>query len=222
MSDGCGGGELTDPHPPPPTSAPPRVISKVHLAGAATESTFPAGLQSFQVGNFTETIVNLIGGFAVALFKGWLLALNSAKKLAMRGQKAYSEAGNVAEQTVTSIRTGLITGTGTGGILFVVFSSSGLGVWFGSKLIIEKGCSGGHVINVLTAVYQNYSVGESTASKIAEPIGRKPVIDAYDKSGMVLEDINGDIELREVYFRYPARPDVQKCQAAQAQLRRSQ
>ncbi|KAL5974721.1 hypothetical protein ACLOJK_031391 [Asimina triloba] len=32
---------LTDPHLPPPTSAPPRVISKVYLAGAATESTFP-------------------------------------------------------------------------------------------------------------------------------------------------------------------------------------
>ncbi|KAL6012561.1 hypothetical protein ACLOJK_003050 [Asimina triloba] len=34
---------LEDPHLPSPTSAPPRVISKVYLAGAATESTFPAG-----------------------------------------------------------------------------------------------------------------------------------------------------------------------------------
>ncbi|KAL5979635.1 hypothetical protein ACLOJK_019546 [Asimina triloba] len=34
---------MTDPHPPSPTSAPPRVIYKVHLAGAATESIFSAG-----------------------------------------------------------------------------------------------------------------------------------------------------------------------------------
>ncbi|KAL5981219.1 hypothetical protein ACLOJK_029140 [Asimina triloba] len=32
-----------DPHPPSPTSAPPRVISKVHLGGAATESIFSPG-----------------------------------------------------------------------------------------------------------------------------------------------------------------------------------
>ncbi|PKI71827.1 hypothetical protein CRG98_007766 [Punica granatum] len=42
-----------------------------------------------------------------------------------------------------------------------------------------------------------------------ETIKRKPKIDASDTSGMVLEDIKGDIEIRDVYFRYPARPDVQ-------------
>ena len=42
-----------------------------------------------------------------------------------------------------------------------------------------------------------------------ETIKRKPKIDAYDTSGVVLEDIKGDIELKDVYFRYPARPDVQ-------------
>ncbi|KAL5976977.1 hypothetical protein ACLOJK_021315, partial [Asimina triloba] len=35
---------LTDPHPPPPTSAPPRVISKVHLADAAIMVHFSGGL----------------------------------------------------------------------------------------------------------------------------------------------------------------------------------
>ncbi|KAL6013361.1 hypothetical protein ACLOJK_003857, partial [Asimina triloba] len=35
--------DVTDPHPPSLTSAPSRVIYKVHLAGTATESIFPAG-----------------------------------------------------------------------------------------------------------------------------------------------------------------------------------
>ena len=42
-----------------------------------------------------------------------------------------------------------------------------------------------------------------------ETINRKPNIDAYDTSGVVLSDIKGAIELKDVYFRYPARPDVQ-------------
>ncbi|CAI8584297.1 unnamed protein product [Vicia faba] len=41
-----------------------------------------------------------------------------------------------------------------------------------------------------------------------ETIKRKPKFDAYDRSGEILEDIKGDIELKDVYFRYPTRSDV--------------
>ena len=34
-------------------------------------------------------------------------------------------------------------------------------------------------------------------------------IDAYDTRGKVLDDIHGDIKLRDVYFSYPAKPDEQ-------------
>lgn len=42
-----------------------------------------------------------------------------------------------------------------------------------------------------------------------ETINREPSIDASDMSGVTLEDIKGEIELKDVYFRYPARPDMQ-------------
>lgn len=54
-----------------------------------------------------------------------------------------------------------------------------------------------------------FGAGRAAAYKMFETIQRSPKIDAYDMSGSVLEDIKGDIELRDVYFRYPARPDVQ-------------
>ena len=42
-----------------------------------------------------------------------------------------------------------------------------------------------------------------------ETIDRKLEIDVYDTNVLVLEDIQGDIELKDIHFRYPARPDVQ-------------
>lgn len=42
-----------------------------------------------------------------------------------------------------------------------------------------------------------------------ETIKRKPEIDSYNTAGETLENIEGEIELKNVYFRYPARPDVQ-------------
>ena len=42
-----------------------------------------------------------------------------------------------------------------------------------------------------------------------EAISRKPQIDAYGVNGRILEDIHGDIELKDICFSYPARPDEQ-------------
>lgn len=42
-----------------------------------------------------------------------------------------------------------------------------------------------------------------------ETINRKPEIDSYDNKGQQLDDIRGDIELSNVHFSYPSRPDEQ-------------
>ncbi|GMN28258.1 hypothetical protein TIFTF001_041139 [Ficus carica] len=171
-------------------------------------------------------------------------------KLSSRGQSAYSQAAVVAEQTIGSIRTvasftgeklavekynkslaeayksgvqeGLASGLGMGVVLLVVFCTYGLAIWVGAKLIIEKGYTGGDIINIIFAVLSGsmslgqaspsitaFAAGQAAAFKMFEAINRKPQIDAYDDSGKILEDIHGDIELRDVYFSYTARPDEQ-------------
>ena len=54
-----------------------------------------------------------------------------------------------------------------------------------------------------------FAAGGAAAYKMFETIKRKPLIDTSDMSGVILEDIKGDAELKDVYFRYPARPEVQ-------------
>ncbi|KAL8224785.1 hypothetical protein R6Q57_017342 [Mikania cordata] len=169
-------------------------------------------------------------------------------KMASRGQTAYAKAATVVEQAIGSIRTvasftgekkavadynkslidaynssvheGLVTGLGLGSMMFIVFCSYALAVWYGAKMIIDKGYNGGTVLTVIFAVLTGsmslgqaspclsaFAAGRAAAFKMFETINRKPEIDAYDTKGKVLNDIRGDIELREVYFTYPARPD---------------
>lgn len=47
---------------------------------------------------------------------------------------------------------GLASGIGLGSLTLIVFGTYGLAVWYGSKLIIEKGYNGGMVINVIMAI----------------------------------------------------------------------
>ncbi|CAL9081642.1 unnamed protein product, partial [Musa textilis] len=165
-----------------------------------------------------------------------------------RGQKAYAEAGTVVEHTVGSIRTvaafngekqainnykklikkaygavvqeGIAAGVGIGCVLLIIFCNYGLAVWYGAKLIIEKGYKGADVFNCMVTITTGaislgqaspcltaFSAGQAAAYKMFETINRKPEIDVYDASGIVPEDVKGDVELKDVRFSYPARPD---------------
>ncbi|KAM3350729.1 hypothetical protein ACQJBY_023045 [Aegilops geniculata] len=169
-------------------------------------------------------------------------------QISARRQASYDNAGNVVEQSIRAIRTvvsfngekkavalynalikkaykatvleGLVTGLGIGCIFCVVFCSYSLAFWYGAKLIISKGYTGGQVINVVFAILTGsmaignaspsvsaIAEGQSAAHRLFEIINRKPKIDISDTSGIVLDDIKGDVELNNVFFRYPARPE---------------
>ena len=52
----------------------------------------------------------------------------------------------------TTAQQGLVSGIGLGTVMLIIFGSYGLAIWYGSKLIIEKGYNGGVVINVIMAI----------------------------------------------------------------------
>lgn len=52
----------------------------------------------------------------------------------------------------STVHQGLASGLGLGSVLLIIFSSYGLAVWYGATLVIEKGYSGGQVINIIMAI----------------------------------------------------------------------
>lgn len=52
-----------------------------------------------------------------------------------------------------------------------------------------------------------FASGQIAAHKMFATIYRKPEIDASDKSGLILENFVGNVELKDVHFSYPARPE---------------
>ncbi|KAJ1418721.1 P-loop containing nucleoside triphosphate hydrolase [Sesbania bispinosa] len=80
----------------------------------------------------------------------------------------------------TGVQEALASGLGFSAVFFVFYASFGLAVsWAGiSKL-------------------ECFAAGQAAAFKMFETIKRKPEIDAYDTTGRQLDDIRGDIELRD-------------------------
>ncbi|CAG7908886.1 ABC transporter B family member 11 [Brassica rapa] len=209
-------------------------------------STFVGGFALAFVKGWLLTLV-MLTSIPLLAMAGAAMAI-IVTRASSRGQAAYAKAATVVEQTIGSIRTvasftgekqainsykkfitsayeqsikqGFSTGLGLGVMFMVFFSSYALAIWFGGKMIVEKGYTGGAVINVIIIVVAGsmslgqtspcltaFAAGQAAAYKMFETIKRKPLIDAYDENGKVLEDIRGDIELKDVHFSYPARPD---------------
>ncbi|KAK3404268.1 hypothetical protein EUGRSUZ_K00572 [Eucalyptus grandis] len=209
-------------------------------------STFFGGFVIAFIKGWLLTLV-MLSSIPPIVVSGGFMSLIIAK-MASRGQSIYAKASNVVEQTIGSIRTvasftgeklaianynefledayksgiheGMAAGLGVGTAFLILFFSYALAVWFGGKMILEKGYTGGEVLNVIMAVLAGsmslgqaspclsaFATGQAAAFKMIETINRKPEIDSCDTRGKTLNGIRGDITLKDVYFSYPARPD---------------
>ncbi len=187
-----------------------------------------------------------------------------ANRAQKKGSSAYAAAGSKAHESLAAIRTvqalrlqdkvkkaydSLLgeaekmgyakardSGIGVGVLGMVVFSTFGLGFFYGARLVAaDVGCNmndascmtGGKVLSTFFAVIMGamglgsafpciaaIAQGKSAAETIFHVIDRQPAIDAYSTAGRQLiqeEEVKGRIELQDVTFAYPTRPEKQVC-----------
>ncbi|XP_024540365.1 ABC transporter B family member 4 [Selaginella moellendorffii] len=211
-------------------------------------TTFVGGFALAFIKGWKLTLV-MMSTLPLLVAAGATLAI-LVSKMAGRGQVAYARAGNIVEQVVSGIRTvasftgeikavedynsalkdaykatifqGLVSGLGMGFALFTFFNSYALALWYGSRLIINEGYSGGTVLNIIIVVLLGamslgqaspcigaFAAGRAAAYKMFQVINRTPQIDSFDTSGITPGTLKGDIEFQDVDFAYPARPEVQ-------------
>lgn len=133
---------------------------------------------------------------------------------------------------------GFKVGLGNGSVFGSCFLTYALGFWYGAKLVTESinnGCSisqkGEDCITggIILAVFFSVIMGSIALGQLAPPLTsfisakaaigsmldilrRKPLIDGFSEEGEVpLQKASGSIELKDVEFSYPTRPDLTVC-----------
>ncbi|KAI8048978.1 ATP-binding cassette transporter [Syncephalis plumigaleata] len=187
-------------------------------------STFLAGFIIAFVKGWRLALV-LLSAFPLLAIAGAIMGSVIAKTVS-GGQDAYAKAVSAFGAQEREVRRyeskldmalakgkkkGYIVGISTGLTMCIVFASYGLGFWFGSTRI----ASGEMTVEDMLSVFYALITGTMTltargaASKIFSVIDRASVIDYRADGGLLPDNISGNIEIRDVNFSYPSRPDVQ-------------
>ncbi|RHY27338.1 hypothetical protein DYB32_006852 [Aphanomyces invadans] len=233
-----------------------------------------------QVGDACNFFAMAVAGVAVGLGAGWKLGIvvlaftpliaigtyfmmKSMAKAVQESVAAYGQAGSVAEEALSNIRTihtfnavpataekynvalaaaeaagirkGLVAGLGNGLVYFVLFLTYVVGIYYGAIVVANDnivnqckgpGCyDGGKVLTVFFGIITGaVSMGQagpcieaivsarSAAFEAYKIIDEPSLIDPMSTEGMTLDHVDGAIELDQVVFHYPSRPQVQVCQ----------
>ncbi|KAL8036237.1 hypothetical protein ABFX02_12G146000 [Erythranthe guttata] len=158
-----------------------------------------------QAGNIAEQTIGQIR--TVMAFVGESRALQS-----------YSAALKVSQKI--GYRSGFAKGMGLGATYFTVFCCYALLLWYGGYLVRHHYTNGGLAISTMFAVMiGGLALGQSApsmaafakaraaAAKIFRVIDHKPSVERNKESGLELESITGQLELKNVIFSYPTRPE---------------
>ena len=98
----------------------------------------------------------ILGSVAIKVLMFFLPDLSSfaLKVVSFNGEKQAITTYNkfIRKAYESALQEGAVNGLGLGSVMAILFCSYGLAVWYGSRLIVERGYNGGMVISVIMAV----------------------------------------------------------------------
>ncbi|XP_077998882.1 ATP-dependent translocase ABCB1-like isoform X2 [Glandiceps talaboti] len=119
------------------------------------------------------------------------------------------------------VRKAFTTGASMCITFVVMFGAYALAFWYGPTLVAKGELNGGEVLTVFFCVMigsmsignigpnvQFVATAKGAAGTLMEIIENEPEIDSNSEEGVKLQEIKGDIELRNVNFAYPTRSEV--------------
>ncbi|KAI8922590.1 ABC multidrug transporter Mdr1 [Powellomyces hirtus] len=144
-------------------------------------------------------------------------AFNSQERLA----RVYESLLTVAERE--GVRKSVAAALMMGAIFFLAYSSNALAYWQGSRLIVNNSVDGaGDVFTVIfmmldtafiighfSPFLQTFAFAAGAGCKLLDTIDRVSSIDPTSEAGFRPAKCQGALELRDVRFVYPTRPDVE-------------
>ncbi|XP_057304790.1 ATP-dependent translocase ABCB1-like isoform X3 [Hydractinia symbiolongicarpus] len=220
-----------------------------------------------KVGMTVQALTMFFAGFGLGFSYSWKLTLiilsltpaiiigggitgKVVAAFTSREQTAYAEAGAVAEEVISSIRTvvafggqedeikrydqkligaekaGIKKGATMGGSFgffhIVIFSCYALSFWYGSRMVADEELTSGKLMLVFFCVmigaaqlgqvspnFEAVTAARGAAFQVFKICERVPIIDSLaENTGKKVGEVDGNIELSNVHFRYPSRPEV--------------
>ncbi|XP_071741398.1 ABC transporter B family member 21-like [Rutidosis leptorrhynchoides] len=122
----------------------------------------------------------------------------------------------------SGIKQGLVSGIGFGVSFCLLFCMFGTSFYIGARFV-ESGITtftdvfrvffaltmAAMAVSQSSSLAPDSSKAKSSAVSVFAILDRKSEIDPSDESGVKLDSVKGEIEIRHVSFKYPTRPDVQ-------------
>ncbi|GKV10458.1 hypothetical protein SLEP1_g21816 [Rubroshorea leprosula] len=121
-----------------------------------------------------------------------------------------------------AMKQGLVGGLGFGASFLLLYCAYALSFYAGARLLQAGEITYSEVFRVffslITAIYGISQSGSfvpdagktsSAAASVFAILDRKSKINSSDNSGEIIEKLKGEIEIKNVSFKYPTRPDIQ-------------
>ncbi|KAM4688621.1 ATP-binding cassette sub-family B member 5-like [Discoglossus pictus] len=130
---------------------------------------------------------------------------------------------SLGEAKKFGIKKAIISQLAVGCMYFIIYATYGLGFWYATTLILgDSGYTIGNAIVVFFSVimssycfgqatshFEAFSVARGAAYNIFKIIDQTSTIDSFSAHGYKPDNLNGNVEFKNVNFCYPSRPDVQ-------------